>query len=152
MPTKLKSLHSFMFLCTWNPTTSLWKTILHYPVKLFFVKSPMMPPSRVGKLLFCCFDTQDMSLIYWLSQYNFMSVLPTRGTAKEPCSVFIKLINKWGQPGWLSGLAPPSVQGLILESWDRVPRPAPAWSLLLPLPVSLPLSFSLTLCLSWINK
>ena len=30
-----------------------------------------------------------------------------------------------GQPGWLSGLVPPSAQGVILESWDRVPRPAP---------------------------
>ena len=27
-----------------------------------------------------------------------------------------------GQPEWLSGLAPPSAQGLILESQDRVPR------------------------------
>ena len=34
----------------------------------------------------------------------------------------------------------PSAQGVILESWDRVPRWAPAWSLLLPLPVSLCLS------------
>ena len=30
-----------------------------------------------------------------------------------------------GQPWWLSGLAPPSAQGVILESWDRVPRRAP---------------------------
>ena len=44
-----------------------------------------------------------------------------------------------GQPGWLNGLALPSVQGLILETRGRVPRRAPAWSLLLPLPMSLPL-------------
>ena len=30
-----------------------------------------------------------------------------------------------GQPGWLSGLVPPSAQGVILESQDRVPHPAP---------------------------
>ena len=30
-----------------------------------------------------------------------------------------------GQPGWLSGLAPPSAQGLILETRDQVPRRAP---------------------------
>ena len=52
-----------------------------------------------------------------------------------------------GQPGWLSDLALPSAQSVILETWDRVPRRAPgAWSLLLPLPVSLPLSLSLCVC------
>ena len=38
----------------------------------------------------------------------------------------------------------PLAQGAILESRDRIPRRAPgAWSLLLPLPMSLPLSLSL---------
>ena len=38
----------------------------------------------------------------------------------------------------------PLAQGAILETWDRVPHQAPgAWSLLLPPPVSLPLSLSL---------
>ena len=50
----------------------------------------------------------------------------------------LKKNGKNGQPGWLSGLVPPSAQGVILETWDRVGLPA--WSLLLPLPVSLPLS------------
>ena len=55
----------------------------------------------------------------------------------------------FGKTGWLSGLAPPSTQGLILETQDQVPHVRlPAWSLLLPLPVSLPLS----VCLSWINE
>ena len=37
----------------------------------------------------------------------------------------------------------PLAQGEILETRDRIPRRAPgAWSLLLPLPVSLPLSVS----------
>ena len=55
-----------------------------------------------------------------------------------------------GQPGWLSGLVPPSAQGVILETWilktveiESHVRLS-AWSLLVPLPVSLPLS----LCLS----
>ena len=30
-----------------------------------------------------------------------------------------------GQIGWLSGLAPPLAQGMILETWNRVPRQAP---------------------------
>ena len=39
----------------------------------------------------------------------------------------------------------PLAQGAILETWDRIPRRAPgAWSLLLPLPMSLPLSVSLS--------
>ena len=58
--------------------------------------------------------------------------------------------SKTGQPRWLSGLAPPLAQGVILETWDRVPLRAPAWRLLLTLPVSLSLSLSLSLFL--INK
>ena len=45
-----------------------------------------------------------------------------------------------GQPGWLSSLAPPSAQGLILETRDRVPRWAHCRELLLPLPLSLSVS------------
>ena len=38
----------------------------------------------------------------------------------------------------------PLAQGAILETRDRIPHQAPgAWSLLLPLPMSLPLSLSL---------
>ena len=38
----------------------------------------------------------------------------------------------------------PLAQGTILETRDRIPCPAPgAWSLLLPLPMSLPFSLSL---------
>ena len=38
----------------------------------------------------------------------------------------------------------PLAQGAILETWDRIKHQAPgAWSLLLPPPVSLPLSLSL---------
>ena len=38
----------------------------------------------------------------------------------------------------------PSNQDVILEFQDRVPHQAPTWSLLLPLPMSLPLSVSFT--------
>ena len=49
-----------------------------------------------------------------------------------------------GQPGWLRGLAPPSAQGVILETRNRVPRQALCMEPASPLPVSLPLS----LCVS----
>ena len=43
------------------------------------------------------------------------------------CLGFLCLINKdhQGQPRWLSSLALSSAQGVILETWDRVPRQAP---------------------------
>ena len=45
----------------------------------------------------------------------------------------------------------PLAQGAVLETRDRIPRRAPgAWSLLLPLLVSL--SASLSLCVTIINK
>ena len=44
-----------------------------------------------------------------------------------------------GQPGWLSGLALRSAQGVILETWDRVPRQAPCME---------PASPAAALCLS----
>ena len=50
------------------------------------------------------------------------------------------------QPQWLSGLPPPSAQGVILEAPGVESCVGlPAWSLLLHLPVSLPLSFSVSL-------
>ena len=54
-------------------------------------------------------------------------------------------IVKIGIPGWLGGLALPSAQGLILETWDRVPCQAPCVE-----PASPPacVSASLSLCLS----
>ena len=49
------------------------------------------------------------------------------------------------QPGWLSGFALPSAQGLILEIWDRVPRRAPCME---PASPSACVSASLSLCVS----
>ena len=60
---------------------------------------------------------------------------------------FRDIKTKRGQPGWLGGLVSPLPQGVILGSWGPGIEShvgLPAWSLLLPLPVSLPLS----LCLS----
>ena len=57
---------------------------------------------------------------------------------------FIIYQFKNSQIGSLGGAAVwrlPLARGTILETRDRIPRRAPgAWSLLLPLPVSLPLS------------
>ena len=39
------------------------------------------------------------------------------------------------QPGWLSSVAPPSAQGVILGKGIESHIGLPAWSLLLPLPV-----------------
>ena len=63
-----------------------------------------------------------------------------RGT--ETLTFHVKNV-KDGRPGGLSGLAPPSAQGVILETGDQVPHRAPCM-----VPVSLPLS----LCVSLVNK
>ena len=52
---------------------------------------------------------------------------------------------KTGQPRWLSGLPPPSAQGEILETRDRVPHQAPCME---PASPSACVSASLSLCLS----
>ena len=62
-----------------------------------------------------------------------------------------------GIPRWLSGLAPPLAQGMILGSRDRVPHRAPYMGPASPsacVAVSLlpPFSLSLSLSLSLINK
>ena len=48
-----------------------------------------------------------------------------------------------GQPWWRGILAPPVAQGMIWRPWIESHVGLSAWSLLLPLPVSLPLSLSL---------
>ena len=52
-----------------------------------------------------------------------------------------------GQPWWLSGLAPLSAQGRILETRDRVPRRAPCME-----PASPSACVAASLSLSLINK
>ena len=59
------------------------------------------------------------------------------------------ILIKWGSLGGAAVWCLPLAQGAILETRDRIPYQAPgAWSLLLPPPVSLPLSLSVTI----INK
>ena len=74
----------------------------------------------------------------------------------EACVCILSVLNtayKYHIQGSLGGAAVwrlPLAQGAILETRDRIPHQAPgAWSLLLPLPVSLPLS---PLSLSLMNK
>ena len=66
---------------------------------------------------------------------------------KQLCRQAINYSIKKGAQGSLGGAVVwrlPLAQGAILETRDRIPHWAPeAWSLLLPLPVSLPLSLSL---------
>ena len=62
--------------------------------------------------------------------------------------ILIKIIF-WDSLGGSVVWRLPLAQGVILETQDRIPHRAPdAWSLLLPMPVSLPLSLSVTI----INK
>ena len=53
--------------------------------------------------------------------------------------------HNYGQPGWLSGLVPPSAQGVILKTQDRVPCQAPCME---PASPSACVSVSLSLCVS----
>ena len=67
----------------------------------------------------------------------------------QKAKIKFKALHKRGSLGGAAVWRLPLAQGAILETWDRIPRQAPgAWSLLLPLPVSLPLSLSVTI----INK
>ena len=51
--------------------------------------------------------------------------------------------TSWGSLGGAAVWRLPLAQGAVLDIRDRIPRQAPgAWSLLLPLPMSLPLSLS----------
>ena len=72
---------------------------------------------------------------------------------ESPYLAFFSTHNKqiWGSLGGAAVWRLPLAQGAILETRDRIPHQAPgAWSLLLPLPVSLPLSLSV--CVTIINK
>ncbi|CAK7322364.1 hypothetical protein VULLAG_LOCUS23981 [Vulpes lagopus] len=50
---------------------------------------------------------------------------PTQKLFKLSCLRFLWKFHYTRQPWWLSGLAPPSAQGVILETWDRVASGAP---------------------------
>ena len=61
------------------------------------------------------------------------------------CSSFLLRKLQSGQPGWLSGLGPPSAQGVILEARDQVLHQAPYVE---PASPSASVSASRSLCLS----
>ena len=87
-----------------------------------------------------------------LKRLIFVEVLWSKRINLPSKTFWIKVIKVPGES--LGGLAVwhlPLAQGAILESWDQVPHRAPSWSLLLPLPVSLP-PLSLSLSLSLMNK
>ena len=89
---------------------------------------------------------------YSYSTLDQMSPLPAlrRGSGEAhfiSSSLALHLKRCLGQPGWLSDLAPPSAQGLILETRDCVPCQAPCMG-----PVSPSASLPLSLSVSPVNK
>ena len=50
----------------------------------------------------------------------YQKILELESREAETC-----IKRSYGHPRWLSGLALPSAQGLILEIWDQVPGQAP---------------------------
>ena len=79
-----------------------------------------------------------------------MSISDFSGEQKQQAPTFprqetIRGMESERQPGWLSGLVPPSVQGMILETRDQVPRRAPCVE---PASPSACVSLPLSLCLS----
>ena len=74
----------------------------------------------------------------------------TIGTHLNIFILLSKMFN-YGQPQWLSGLALPSVQGVILETRDQVPHRAPCMEPV-SASVSVSVSVSLSLSVSLMNK
>ena len=83
-----------------------------------------------------------LSVPFMVPYYNLLM------TDQKDCypvsSILIKKMKE-GQPWWCSGLALPAAWGVILGTGIESHMGLSAWSLLLPLPVSLPL---LCVCLS----
>ena len=81
-----------------------------------------------------------------ISQWNLSEMQPWKIILARKMVLYLstvmlfKFFKNWAARCF-SGLVPPLARGLILETQDRVP----AWSLLLPLLVSLPLSLSVSL-------
>ena len=75
---------------------------------------------------------------------------PTQLTIRISLQMFKSTIskNQSGQPGWFSGLAPPSAQGMIPDSRVRGPHQAPCME---PPPASPPACVSAS-CVSLMNK
>ena len=81
-----------------------------------------------------------VNLCEWDGHLSFM--LSPKFSGKQ---IAHKNSAKCGQSGWLSGLAPPSAQGMILETRDGVPHWA---SCMEPASHSACVSASLSVCVS----
>ena len=79
--------------------------------------------------------------------YTLMRTFPYVHGHHSAVMLMFHLRHYFGQAKWLSGLAPPSAQGMILESWDRVPRQAPCME-----PASPSACVYASLCVSLMNK
>ena len=104
---------------------------------------------RACPYLSCHVESWDFekSLVLW-GRCVLLSHTPQVGhyqQASRSCDSVRHLKLTVGQPEWLSGLAPPSAQGVTLETRDRVPRQAPCME---PASPSACVSASLSDCLS----
>ena len=111
-------------------------------------KADAQPPSHPGApvFFFLSFYLNFNHLTYHVTlvsgdQYSDLTLPYT------PCTHYNKYT--FGQPGWLSGLAPPAAQVVMLETRDRVPRLAPSME---PASPSACVSASLPLSVSVLNK
>ena len=95
--------------------------------------------------LYCIIVRESEILNPSLSAIPIQTFPPTTGSQ----GTWEKNLRTWGQPGWLSGLVPPSAQGVILETPDRVPCRAPCME---PASPSACVSASLSLSVSVMNK
>ena len=90
----------------------------------------------------CCrlVDVQEVAQTHFQPCFCKQSVGPVGSPSTRAIKTLLSLIlevsgSTWqkqfinlgrgGQPRWLSGLVPPSAQGVILETWDRVPTSSP---------------------------
>ena len=140
------SINSFIFICLSQVSVS------YYLLFVAFLRS-------LYKLSKCHRTVQSHTGLTHKrpSFYSFTRLVLTTSTWESwQCNEYYSLLspqinNKTlGQaPRWFRGLAPPSAQGVILETWDRVPRQAPCME---PASPSACVSASLSLSVPLINK
>ena len=134
-----------------NPWTS-WVWILQYSTEILasgHLRWQASVPTTPRKLVLECLE--EMRLADGDTVFHFASghTAMIQNAAGWPMMLYIKSPKGFGQPGWLSDLALPSAQGLILGTRNRVPRRAPYVEPASPFAC---VSTFLSVCLSWINK
>ena len=75
----------------------------------------------ITKDLLCFWHLESQEEIEARTQKIFIKIMP----GNIPNLLKDTDLLREGQPRWLSSLAPTSAQGVILETWDRVPHRAP---------------------------